>query len=167
MKHSKRNWDMHKIDEQPTNKEVHTTPGQENLEDLYELSPMQQGMFFHSLYAPASGIYFEQSIFTIEGDLDHSAFQKAWQQVVARHPILRTAILWHGLEKPLQVVYRQLDFVITRHDWQQLSADEQQQQLEEFIRSDQDSGFDFARAPLMRAALIKVADNVYKFIWSR
>ena len=158
---------MHKIDEQPTNKDVHITPGQENLEDLYELSPMQQGMFFHSLYAPGSGVYLEQSLLTIEGELDHAAFQRAWQRAVDRHSILRTAVLWEGLEKPVQVVYRQLEFEIEQHDWRQLSADEQHQQLELFIRNDQARGFDLERAPLMRAALIQVADNVYKFLWSR
>ena len=158
---------MHKIDEQPTNKDVHTTPGQENLEDLYELSPMQQGMFFHSLYAPGSGVYLEQSLLTIEGELDHAAFQRAWQRAVDRHSILRTAVLWEGLEKPVQVVYRQLEFEIEQHDWRQLGADEQHQQLELFIRNDQARGFDLERAPLMRAALIQVADNVYKFLWSR
>src|ERR1043165_5511698 len=158
---------MHKIDEQPTNKDVHTTPGHENLEDLYELSPMQQGMFFHSLYAPGSGVYLEQSLLTIEGELDHATFQRAWERIVARHSILRTAVLWQGLEKPVQVVYRQLEFEIEQHDWRQLSADEQHQQLELFIRNDQARGFDLERAPLMRAALIHVADNVYKFLWSR
>src|ERR1043165_626695 len=158
---------MHKIDEQPPNKDVHITPGQENLEDLYELSPMQQGMFFHSLYAPGSGVYLEQSLLTIEGELDHATFQRAWERIVARHSILRTAVLWQGLEKPVQVVYRQLEFEIEQHDWRQLGADEQHQQLELFIRNDQARGFDLERAPLMRGALIQGADNFYKFLWSR
>ena len=48
----------------------------ENLEDLYQLSPMQQGMLFHSIYAPESGVYFEQSIFTIKGEFDEVAFER-------------------------------------------------------------------------------------------
>src|SRR5690242_4410824 len=101
-----------KTGEQLTDEHTDVTVDNENLEDLYELSPMQQGMFFHSLYAPGSGVYFEQSLLTIEGELDHAAFQRAWQCVVARHSILRTAVLWQGLEKPVQVVYRQLEFEI-------------------------------------------------------
>ena len=77
-----------------------------NLEDLYPLSPMQQGMLFHSIYSPDSGVYFEQSLFTIKGDLDLSAFEGAWHSVVERHSILRTSFLWEDLEKPIQVVHR-------------------------------------------------------------
>ena len=57
----------------------------ENLEDLYDLSPMQQGMLFHTIYAPESGVYFEQSVFTIKGELDVKNFERAWQHVLNRH----------------------------------------------------------------------------------
>src|ERR1051325_1856905 len=86
----------------------------ENLEDLYELSPMQEGMLFHTLYAPGTGAYFEQSIFTVEGDFNASAFERAWQELINRHSILRTSFLWEGLEKPLQVVHRQVRLPIDR-----------------------------------------------------
>ena len=85
------------------------TPNQsevENLEDLYQLSPMQLGMLFHTLEAPESGVYFEQSVFTIEGPLDASSFERAWQAVINRHSILRSAFLWQNLDSPVQVVHR-------------------------------------------------------------
>src|SRR5262247_1595545 len=97
-----------------------------NLEDVYELSPMQQGMLFHTLYSPESGVYFEQSIFTIEGDFDSSAFQSAWQKVIARHSILRTGFVWEGVEKPVQVVYRSVPVNIEEHDWREFDAKQQQ-----------------------------------------
>src|SRR5262245_4140971 len=116
-----------------------------NLEDLYELSPMQQGMLFHTLYAPKSGIYFEQSVFTIEGDFNRSAFQRSWQQGVTSHPILRTGFVWEGLEKPLQIVYRNVNVDIEEHDWRQFDDERRQDMLEEFIRDDQQRGFDLTR----------------------
>jgi hypothetical protein len=61
-----------------------------NVEAIYPLSPMQQGMLFHTLYAPNSGMYFEQLVCTLRGTLDVQAFQTAWQRVVERHPVLRT-----------------------------------------------------------------------------
>ena len=66
-----------------------------NVEDIYPLSPMQEGMLFHSLYDPQSEVYFEQITFTLHGNLNVAAFQQAWQQVIARHPILRTLFLWN------------------------------------------------------------------------
>src|SRR5262245_65811745 len=123
-----------KMTEQITN---HDSEGAHaNLEDLYELSPMQQGMLFHTLYAPKSGIYFEQSIFTIQGDLDREVFRRAWQHVITRHPMLRTGFVWEGLEKPLQIVYRNVNVDIAEHDWRQLEAERQQDMLEDFIRND-------------------------------
>ena len=75
-----------------------------NVEDIYPLSPVQQGMLFHALYDPKAGVYLEQMTFTLHGDLNASAFQRAWQRIVERHPVLRTAFVWQGLEEPMQVV---------------------------------------------------------------
>ena len=63
---------------------------QDNIEAIYPLSPMQQGMLFHSLYTPESGVYFEQLCFTLHGDLDIAAFERAWQSLIDRHQALRT-----------------------------------------------------------------------------
>ena len=140
---------------------------QANLEDLYELSPMQQGMLFHTLYSPQLGIYVEQSIFTIEGEFDRPAFQRAWQEVVNRHPILRTGFVWDALEKPLQIVYRKVNVDIDEHDWRDFDAHQQQDTLENFIRDDQLRGFDLTRPPLLRLTLFRTAHSTYKFVWSR
>jgi hypothetical protein len=130
--------------EQSTNQ--NTVDMHPNLENVYELSPMQQGMLFHTLYSPGSGVYFEQSIFTIEGDFDFSAFQNAWRHVIARHSILRTGFVWEGVEKPLQIVYRNVHADIEKHDWREFDAAQQQDRLEKFIHDDQVRGFDLARA---------------------
>jgi len=138
----------------------------ENIEDIYELSPMQHGLLFHTLAAPNSGVYFEQLSCTLQGNLDIAAFKRAWQKVVDRHPILRTAFYWQDLDRPYQVVYREVDLPIAQQDWRELSAIEQQQRLEVFLQSDRDRGFELSQAPLMRLALIRLADDTYQFIRS-
>ena len=75
---------------------------QENIEDIYELSPMQQGMLFHTLAAPNSGVYFQQFCYTLQTQLNISAFKKAWQQFVARHTILRPPSFCENLNNPYQ-----------------------------------------------------------------
>ena len=139
----------------------------ENLEDLYELSPMQQGMLFHSIYSPDSGAYFEQSLFTIKGDLNFNAFEGAWRRMLQRHSILRTAFLWEELEKPLQAVYRQVHLPLATHDWRDLSAEEQELRLQSFIKDDRSRGFELSKAPLVRLALFRFNDNECKFLFSR
>jgi len=57
----------------------------DNLEDIYELSPLQQGLLFHTIYAPQSGVYFEQFSWTLKGNLNATALRQAWQRVVDRH----------------------------------------------------------------------------------
>jgi amino acid adenylation domain-containing protein len=139
----------------------------ENLEDLYELSPMQQGMLFHSIYSPDSGAYFEQSLFTIKGKLNLVAFAHAWQRVMDRHPILRTSFLWEDLEKPLQAVYRQIDLSLDTHDWRNLSAEERDDRLQSFIAADRRRGFLLSDAPLIRLALFRFSENECRFLFSR
>ncbi|MBN3942856.1 amino acid adenylation domain-containing protein [Nostoc sp. NMS9] len=139
---------------------------QNNIEDIYELSPMQQGMLFHKLVAPNSVVYFEHVYFTLQTQLDVSAFQKAWQQVVDRHPILRTSFYWDNLDKPYQVVYQQVDLPWEFQDWRQLSLQEQQKQLKAFLKADGDRGFELSQAPLIRLTLIQLADDTYEFVFS-
>jgi len=83
-----------------------TSNENKNIEDIYELSPVQQGILFHSLYAPQLGLYFIQFSYTVRGHLNLVAFERAWQQVAARHTILRTSFYWEEIDKPLQVVHR-------------------------------------------------------------
>ncbi|MFM7794018.1 MAG: condensation domain-containing protein, partial [Microcystis panniformis] len=61
-----------------------------NVESIYPLSPMQEGMLFHSLYTPDSGIYCSQTLITLEGEINLTVFRQAWEKVVERHSVLRT-----------------------------------------------------------------------------
>ncbi|WP_442937952.1 amino acid adenylation domain-containing protein [Nostoc sp.] len=137
-----------------------------NIEDIYPLSPTQQGMLFESLYAPDSGVYFQQLSLTLSGKLNVTAFEQAWQQVIAQHSILRTAFVWEQLAQPLQVVYRQVDVNLNSHDWQQLSAQDQQQQLELLLHSQRKQGFQLSQPPLIHLSLIQLSADTYQFIWS-
>lgn len=140
--------------------------GMKNIADFYPLSPMQQGILFHCLADPKSGVYFDQFSCTIEGNLNIAAFHRAWQQVVNRHSILRTCFLWEGLKEPVQVVHRQVTLPFVHQDWRHLSSVAQQEQIEAFLSSDRCQGFNLTVAPLIRLVLIQLTDYSYHFIWS-
>ena len=88
----------------------------DNVEDIYELSPLQQVMLFQTLYAPESGVYVEQLSFTVRGPFNLPAFTEAWQHVIDRHTSLRTSFYWDDLDKPLQVVNRKVKLPLVEHD---------------------------------------------------
>jgi hypothetical protein len=139
----------------------------DNIEDLCGLSPMQKGMLFHTLYAPRSGVYFNQTAWQMTGNLDIAAFVKAWQRVIARHTILRTAFFWEDLADPLQVVLRSVALPLIYSDLRALSQAQQQQQIDKLLDDDRRRGFDIATAPLMRLLLLRLADDTHQLVWSR
>ncbi|WGV25123.1 non-ribosomal peptide synthetase [Halotia branconii] len=137
-----------------------------NIESIYPLSHLQQGMLFHTLREPESGVYFEQFCLTLAGNLDINLLQEACTRVVKRHPVLRTLVIWEKQEKPLQVVCKQVDLPWQICDWRSLSATTQKEHLEAFLQADRVEDFILDKAPLMRFTLIQVADDTYEFIWS-
>jgi amino acid adenylation domain-containing protein len=136
------------------------------IEAVYALSPLQEGMLFHSVFAPRSGVYIEQLCCTLRGALDVLSFARAWQQVVERHAILRTAFSWKSLDKMLQVVNRQVEIPIEEQDWRKLSATEQSARLRAFLKADRERGFDLSKAPLLRLALFRTGEEAYQFVWT-
>jgi surfactin family lipopeptide synthetase C len=143
-----------------------TTLNRNNIADIYPLSPMQQGMLFHSLYAPNSGAYVIQVSYELHGNLDITAFEQAWQYLVNRHSVLRTAFVWDNLEKPLQVVGKQVKCPITHLNWQDYSPTTQQQELKILLEKQRQQGFNLSQAPLMQVSLIQLTPTVYQMVWS-
>ncbi len=139
----------------------------DNIEAIYSLSPMQEGMLFHGLYNPDSEAHFGQSSFTLQGKLNIPAFKQAWQDVIDQHPLLRTLFLWERREKPLQIVRQQVSVPFVELDWRGFAGTEQLERLEAFLTADRKRGFDFSKAPLMRFTLIHLAQDTYRFLWSR
>lgn len=138
----------------------------ENVESIYPLSPMQEGMLFHSLTEQGSTAYFEQYQCTYAGDFDVTAFQQAWARIIERHPILRTLVMWKRKDKSLQVVRKQVQAAWTVEDWRAVGADAVDAKLAAFLRDDRARGFDLTQAPLMRFALLRLTDRAYRFVWS-
>ena len=137
-----------------------------NIEDIYPLSPMQQGILFHTLVAASPETYFVQSAWTLRGALDVAAFQRAWQELMDRHAALRTAFAWEKLDAPVQIVWKRLKLPIEQADLRELSAAAQAERVRRFIEEDRNRGFDPSRAPLLRLALLRLADDAYRFVWS-
>ncbi|MGW4393673.1 amino acid adenylation domain-containing protein [Amycolatopsis nivea] len=138
--------------------------GTANVEDVYELSPLQHGILFHSLYDADADVYLNQRSFVLEGELDVDALLDACRDTVRAHPALRTSFHWEGLDKPLQVVHREVPFAVTRLDWS--GEPDQDRRLERLLADDLAAGFDPAVQPLQRLHLVRLAPARHVFVWT-
>ncbi|MGO2452252.1 amino acid adenylation domain-containing protein [Pseudomonas taetrolens] len=134
------------------------------LDDLYPLSPMQQGMLFHCVESPELNLYVNQLSVAVEG-LQVERFRAAWQVLLERHEVLRAAFMWRdGLADPLQAVYRQASLPIVELDWREHAAPEAA--LQALAAQDQARGFDLSCPPLMRFTLVRLGERQFQMIWT-
>ncbi|HRW07819.1 MAG TPA: condensation domain-containing protein, partial [Caldilineaceae bacterium] len=131
----------------------------------YPLSPMQAEMMAHLTAEPDSDAYWLQFSCQLTGALDVDAFKAAWDQVVARHPALRTTFVRteQGVE---QVVHSTLTLPWYEADWQALSSDAQEAALAAFLTEDMQHVSPFDQAALVRCALMRCAPDRYTFVIS-
>ncbi len=136
-----------------------------DIEDIYGLSPLQQGMLVHTLSTENSKLYFEQLNCTLRGKLDISALKRAWDRVTERHTVLRTSFAWEEIKKPVQIVHRHRPVDWVELDWRNLDSTERKTALVEYAKADRTRGYDMSKVP-MRLSLIRLEDETYHFIWS-
>jgi amino acid adenylation domain-containing protein len=137
------------------------------IETIYPLTSVQQGMLFHTLMQPKTGIYLQQYRYIMTMDnLDVAAFERAWNAVVKRHQVLRSAFIHETQDKPLQVVFKDVDVPFQYLDWRSVAHHTQQERIEQLLADERAQGLPFNQAPLMRIALIQLEDNKYQFIRS-
>ncbi|AZE60743.1 MULTISPECIES: non-ribosomal peptide synthetase [Pseudomonas fluorescens group] len=133
-------------------------------EDLYPLSPMQQGMLFHSLYEQDAGDYINQMRVNVQG-LDVARFRAAWQATVDAQDILRTGFIWPGdWPQAQQMVHRQVQLPFSVLDWRNHEA--VPASLDALAQAQSQQPFDLARPPLLRLVLVQLTDTDWHLIYT-
>ncbi|WP_338848536.1 amino acid adenylation domain-containing protein [Massilia sp. W12] len=120
-----------------------------HLQDVYPLTPTQEGMLFHALQTPAASLYIEQICFSLTESVDAAALRAAWQSVAARHPALRTRFDLNSAGQPLQCVSSEVKL-----DWRAAHYAEMGQDLQDdaaaldaYLLIDRAEGFPLSAAP--------------------
>ena len=136
------------------------------LEAPFPLSPIQQGMLYHHLADPRSGVDIEQIFCRFRDELDPHRFHAAWRHVVSRHPMLRASCSWKTAGEPTQQVHAAIDLPLGFEDWTGQVAAEQEQRLSAFLEEDRKRGFDLASPPLLRVQMFRLAPGVLVCVWT-
>ncbi|MED5221793.1 MULTISPECIES: amino acid adenylation domain-containing protein [Bacillus] len=138
----------------------------DQVQDMYYLSPMQEGMLFHTLHHQEKGFYVEQMDMNVKGTLRYDLLEKSMNIIVERYDIFRTVFLHERVKRPVQVVLKERPFTLDVVDLQDLSEDDQLERLEKFKQQDQLKGFDLSKDSLMRASVFQTGPASYRWIWS-
>jgi hypothetical protein len=121
-----------------------------NIENIYPLSPMQEGLLFHTVMAPQAGVYMPQVVLHLTGEIDGRALEAAWRQALARHSVLRSGFYWEERDEPFQVVYREVPLSWAFLDWTDADEATRASRLGALLETNRAEPFDMRRPPLMR-----------------
>jgi amino acid adenylation domain-containing protein len=138
---------------------VATVPGGvANVQDIYALAPLQEGILYHHLAAAKGDPYLQYVLFTFDSRAHVDLFAEALQKVVSRHDILRTGVVWEGLDEPVQVVWREAQLGLDEIALDAAAGDIAQQ-LREHL-DPRHYRLDIRQAPMMRIGYAQdVANN--------
>ncbi|WP_347907944.1 non-ribosomal peptide synthetase [Pseudomonas grandcourensis] len=136
------------------------------IEDVYPLTPMQEGMLLHTLLEPGTGLYYMQDRYRINSELDPQRFAQAWQAVIARHEALRASFCWNVGEDMLQVIHKPGSTPIEFLDWSDLAEAEQEPKLQTLLKTEREAGFDLLNQAPFHLRLIHVGAARYWFMMS-
>ncbi|SFY36492.1 Phosphopantetheine attachment site, partial [Pseudomonas sp. NFACC49-2] len=139
------------LDQDAIDRIVATVPGgARNVQDIYPLAPLQEGILYHHIAAAAGDPYVLQATFSIADRERLDAFAHALQAVIDRHDILRTSVVWEGLDEPVQVVWRKAQLAVEEVMLAAATGDIAGQLRERFDALHY--RLDMQQAPLMRIA---------------
>ncbi|WP_423242486.1 condensation domain-containing protein [Zhouia spongiae] len=140
----------------------------ENLEDVYKLSPLQEGIYYHWLSDRNPTMYFEQISYVIEAhDLDIKLLKQSYDLLISRHAVLRTSFSTDYGGEAVQIVWKEVESTFVYDSAPSgLSEDEQKEYLTSYKELDRKKGFDLSTGSQMRLIVLNLKNGHYQFIWS-
>ncbi|WP_298427966.1 condensation domain-containing protein, partial [uncultured Kordia sp.] len=139
---------------------------QHKVVDIYPLSPLQEGLLFHSLYDNDTSGYAIQFQCDIINEFSKESFYKTWKYLIEKHTILRTAIYAEGLAIPVQCIYEDVQLPIQEIDFSEHSEETLKQKLNKFLEQDRNTGFELKKAPLFRISLLNIGNGKTRMIFT-
>ncbi|RSO49991.1 non-ribosomal peptide synthetase [Streptomyces sp. WAC 06725] len=136
------------------------------IEDVWPLTPLQEGLLFHSLFDErAEDAYVVQDAVDIEGNLDAAALRASWQALVARHATLRACFRQPpGLEQPVQVIPARVELPWRDADLSDRPPEAALAEAERLAHEDRVRRFDLAVPPLLRLMLLRLGPDRHRLI---
>ena len=137
-----------------------------NVEDVYSLSPLQEGILFHYIMEEHSTAYFVQTIVTLKGELDVELLELTFNKVIEKYDILRTVFIYKKTKKPRQVLLKQATIDIFFKDISHPGEAERTDITVHFQEKDDQRRFDLSKEIPMRISLLKTGLSRFVLVWT-
>ncbi|WP_433331808.1 amino acid adenylation domain-containing protein [Spirillospora sp. CA-294931] len=135
------------------------------VEEVWPLSPLQEGLFFHSTYdTGALDVYTAQVAFDFSYRVDADRLRSACAAVLARHTALRAGFTGDGLRQPVQFIGTAPEPPLEEFDLSELDAEGQRAAIESILAADRRRRFDLTRPPLFRLLLLRLGANTDQLV---
>ncbi|MCF5332404.1 syringopeptin non-ribosomal peptide synthetase SypA, partial [Pseudomonas syringae] len=131
--------------------------GAANVQDIYPLAPLQEGILYHHIAAEQGDPYLLQATFALHDPTHVRRFAEGLQAMIDRHDILRTALVWEGLEQPQQVVLRRVELSMEQITLTPDGGDNVAQLQRRF--DPREYRLDLNQAPLIHLAFAEDSEN--------
>jgi amino acid adenylation domain-containing protein/non-ribosomal peptide synthase protein (TIGR01720 family) len=136
------------------------------IQKVYPLTPMQEGMLFHSIMNSESSAYFTLMEATLSGSVDPDLFEQCLNGIIIEFDILRTVFVHQNLPRPRQVVLHERSTKLHHEDLRHLTRAEQNKYIECYNEANRLRGFQLSKDVLLRVALFQTAEHTCRLMWS-
>lgn len=128
----------------------------DNIQDIYNLTSMQEGMLFYTILKENVKVYNEFVSITVKGIIDKEKLKESFEDMIKRHDVLRTSFAYKKLKRPKQVVLRNKQGEFNYVDISNLDEEQAKIYLENYMNSQLERGFDLEKEALIRLTLMKI-----------
>ena len=134
-------------------------------DDVYPLTPVQEGILYHATAEPESGVYAGQVNCRLSGRIDLAKLAQAWCETVANNAVLRTRFFWEQLDRPLQAVTKTMQSLCQEFDWRERQDADLETEIGALRQELMAEGFDLAAGTPSRFTLIQTDDDRATLVW--
>lgn len=127
-----------------------------NIKNIYSLTPMQEGMLFHSVSEQTSA-YNVQIVFTLKGEVDKGRMEKAINLLISKYDTFRSVFSFKKSEKPRQIVLKERKLSVYYEDISQL--DDQEKFIDNFKKEERSKVFTLSQDLLIKASILKIKSD--------
>lgn len=136
-----------------------------NIEEIYPVTSLQEGMLFHS-EVTQSPEYISQLSIDLIGDLDLDKLEEAWNDTCRKYDVLRSVFRRNQLGDRYQIILNDIYYVFNHVNLTMFSVDESESKIENLLEQSRSRQTDLENGPLMNITLIQLSDHRFKFIWT-